>query len=238
MVRAEWPRLSGVVEVDETLVGGVTRGAKVGRGGASQVPVRIAVESLSPAVSAVGAAGCDGAVRGPGGATGVAGERWPLVTYQRGPFRSRTGQPQEVHLPDVRVALRQRHPFREPSATLGANQPGQTPAGSGGSHSLKVGRRGSSQASAPRPCARLSEPPLSRDTPVGPRGLQPSAAVPEAAMTLCGAPLRFNLELAGELVQRFPPQQPQDRVLIGLLADRPGLERRSSTAPNGASARA
>jgi transposase-like protein len=48
MVRAERPRLSGVVEVDETFVGGVTRGVKVGRGGASQVPVGIAVELLSP----------------------------------------------------------------------------------------------------------------------------------------------------------------------------------------------
>jgi transposase-like protein len=48
MVRAERPRLSGTVEVDETFVGGVTRGAKAGRGGASQVPVGIAVELLSP----------------------------------------------------------------------------------------------------------------------------------------------------------------------------------------------
>ena len=48
MVRAERPRLSGTVEVDETFIGGVTRGAKVGRGGASQVPVGIAVELLSP----------------------------------------------------------------------------------------------------------------------------------------------------------------------------------------------
>ena len=48
MVRAERPRLSGTVEVDETFVGGVTRGVKAGRGGASQVPVGIAVELLSP----------------------------------------------------------------------------------------------------------------------------------------------------------------------------------------------
>ncbi len=48
MVRAERPRLAGIVEVDEIFVGGVTRGAKAGRGGASQVPVAIAVEVLIP----------------------------------------------------------------------------------------------------------------------------------------------------------------------------------------------
>ena len=47
MVRAERDRLSGDVEVDETLVGGVKRGGKRGRG-STQCVVVIAVEVLQP----------------------------------------------------------------------------------------------------------------------------------------------------------------------------------------------
>ena len=48
MVRAERTRLSGTVEVDETFVGGVSRGGKSGRGSASKTVVVVAVEILSP----------------------------------------------------------------------------------------------------------------------------------------------------------------------------------------------
>ena len=48
MVRAERPRLSGTVEVDETFVGGVSRGGKSGRGSQSRTVVVVAVEILSP----------------------------------------------------------------------------------------------------------------------------------------------------------------------------------------------
>ena len=48
MVRSERSKLSGDVEVDETLVGGVSRGGKVGRGSASKTVVVVAVEILSP----------------------------------------------------------------------------------------------------------------------------------------------------------------------------------------------
>lgn len=47
MVRSERERLSGAVEVDETLVGGVERGGKRGRGTSKSVVV-IAVEVLDP----------------------------------------------------------------------------------------------------------------------------------------------------------------------------------------------
>jgi transposase-like protein len=47
MVRAERSRLSGDVEVDETLVGGAKRGGKRGRGSAKSIVV-IAVEVLQP----------------------------------------------------------------------------------------------------------------------------------------------------------------------------------------------
>jgi transposase-like protein len=47
MVRSERERLSGVVEVDETLVGGVEHGGKRGRGAAKSLVV-IAVEILTP----------------------------------------------------------------------------------------------------------------------------------------------------------------------------------------------
>ena len=48
MVRSERTRLSGAVEVDETFVGGVSRGGKAGRGSASKTVVVVAVEVLSP----------------------------------------------------------------------------------------------------------------------------------------------------------------------------------------------
>lgn len=48
MVRSERSKLSGDVEVDETLVGGVSRGGKAGRGSASKTVVVVAVEILSP----------------------------------------------------------------------------------------------------------------------------------------------------------------------------------------------
>lgn len=47
MVRSERDRLSGVVEVDETLVGGVSRGGKRGRGTTKAI-VLVAVEVLEP----------------------------------------------------------------------------------------------------------------------------------------------------------------------------------------------
>jgi hypothetical protein len=47
MVRSERERLCGAVEVDETLVGGVGRGGKRGRGSSKSVVV-IAVEVLEP----------------------------------------------------------------------------------------------------------------------------------------------------------------------------------------------
>ncbi len=47
MVRSERERLSGTVEVDETLVGGVEHGGKRGRGTAKSIVV-IAVEVLDP----------------------------------------------------------------------------------------------------------------------------------------------------------------------------------------------
>ena len=48
MVRSERTKLSGDVEVDETMVGGVSRGGKTGRGSASKTIVVVAVEMLSP----------------------------------------------------------------------------------------------------------------------------------------------------------------------------------------------
>ena len=48
MVRSERSKLSGDVEVDETLVGGVSRGGKGGRGSASKTVVVVAVEILHP----------------------------------------------------------------------------------------------------------------------------------------------------------------------------------------------
>lgn len=48
MVRSERPRLSGNVEIDETLVGGVSRGGKPGRGSETRAVVVVAVELLSP----------------------------------------------------------------------------------------------------------------------------------------------------------------------------------------------
>lgn len=48
MVRSERARLSGDVEVDETMVGGVNRGGKPGRGSATRTVVVVAVEVLSP----------------------------------------------------------------------------------------------------------------------------------------------------------------------------------------------
>lgn len=48
MVRSERSKLSGDVEVDETLVGGVSRGGKGGRGSTSKTVVVVAVEILSP----------------------------------------------------------------------------------------------------------------------------------------------------------------------------------------------
>jgi transposase-like protein len=48
MVRSERSKLSGDVEVDETLVGGVSRGGKSGRGSATKTVVVVAVEILDP----------------------------------------------------------------------------------------------------------------------------------------------------------------------------------------------
>lgn len=48
MVRSEREKLSGVVEVDETLVGGVHRGGKFGRGAAGKSVVVIALELKKP----------------------------------------------------------------------------------------------------------------------------------------------------------------------------------------------
>jgi hypothetical protein len=47
MVRSERERLSGAVEVDETLVGGVERGGKRGRGTSKPIVV-IAIEVKEP----------------------------------------------------------------------------------------------------------------------------------------------------------------------------------------------